>query len=117
VLNSFPQSINVGYSFIDDQIMNTAFPFSRYSLNSYKHQFVSSLTTQVFSFLNETISYRYSERKDGQNYHLLDAALKTKFLKWGFNVKANNIFNTSYTETNLIPMPGFNVMFEVSYTF
>lgn len=117
LLNSFPQRINIGYTFIDDQIKNNEYLFSRYSLNSYKHQFVSSFTTQLFSFLSETISYRYSERTDGQNYHLLDAALNTEINKWEIKLKANNIFNTSYSETNLVPMPGFNFMTEVSYTF
>lgn len=117
VLNSFSQRINLGYTFVDDQILNNNFPFSRYSLNSYKHQFVTNLTTKLFSFFSETISYRYAERKEKQHYHILDAAVTTQVKKWELKLKANNILNAKYTETNLVPMPGFNFMFEVSYTF
>ena len=33
------------------------------------------------------------------------------------SVIGNNIFNTEYTETNLVPMPKGNVLLDVKYKF
>ncbi len=116
--DKYIQQIGLGYSLLDDTIDNDDnIALSRYSLNSYKHQILGQLQTQFLSFLNQSLSYRYSERINGENYHLIDVALASNINKWEISVKANNILNTEYTETNLVPMPKFNFMSEVSYTF
>lgn len=113
----YTQHISLGYSLLDDSIKDKDIPFSRYSLNSYKHQFSGNLRTQLFSFLKQSVSYRYSERINGENYHLIDIAMTSHFKKWELGFKANNILNIEYTETNLVPMPKFNFIAEVSYSF
>ena len=56
------------------------------------------------------------ERTDGESYNVMDARVSAN-LKNGLQLSfiANNIFNTEYTETNLVPMPKGNVMFGVKY--
>ena len=89
--------------------------FARYSLNSLKHQFSTSVRTKFLSFLDQTIDFRFVERTNGETYNVLDAKIKARFDKLELSASANNIFSTEYTETNLVPMPMANVMFGVTY--
>ena len=116
-VNKYNQNFGLGYTYLEDTILDDTTVFSRYSLNSFTHQFSAQLKTQFLSSLQQFISYRYSERIDKTNYHLVDASVNLSIKEWELSVKANNIFNTEYTETNLVPMPKANYMGSVSYTF
>jgi len=114
---SFAQRINVGYTFIEDDIEEIEAAFSRYSINSAKHQFTGQWNSQFFKNISQTISYRYVERTSGESYGIVDANIIMKFKAMEFSVMANNIFNVEYTETNLVPMPKGNLLFGVKYDF
>ncbi|WP_396172498.1 TonB-dependent receptor plug domain-containing protein [Flavobacterium sp.] len=114
---SFAQRINVGYTFIEDDIEEIEAAFSRYSINSAKHQFTGQWNSQFFKNISQTISYRYVERTSGESYGIVDANIIIKFKAMEFSVMANNIFNVEYTETNLVPMPKGNLLFGVKYDF
>jgi iron complex outermembrane receptor protein len=114
---SFAQRINVGYTFIEDDIEEIEAAFSRYSINSAKHQFTGQWKSQFFKNISQTISYRYVERTSGESYGIVDANIIMKFKAMEFSVMANNIFNVEYTETNLVPMPKGNLLFGVKYDF
>ena len=86
-----------------------------YSLNSLKHQFTTNLNTKFFSFLNQSISYRYVERTKGVSYNLVDAKVSAEISKLTLSLNANNIFNTNYIEVGLIPMPKGNLMLGLAY--
>lgn len=109
--------LNVGYSFIEDDIKEVNVQFTRYSLNSIRHQLTSSVDFKLNSIFNQNISYRYIERTNGESYTVFDAKFLTTF-KSGveFSIIANNIFNAEYTETNLVPMPKGNVMLGFKYS-
>jgi iron complex outermembrane receptor protein len=114
---SFAQRINVGYTFIEDDIEEIEAAFSRYSINSAKHQFTGQWNSQFFKNISQTISYRYVERTSGESYGIVDANIIMKFKAMEFSVMANNIFNVEYTETNLVPMPKGNLLFGLKYDF
>jgi len=116
-VKKFYQKIAVGYSFIEDNIKDTNVQFTRYSLNSIKHQFTSNFSTKFCTIFNQNISYRYVERENGQSYNVVDAKIvaSLKNNKMEFSVIANNIFNAEYTETNLVPMPKGNLMLGFTY--
>jgi len=116
-ISDYLQKISFGYTYMDDSIQDENDVLSRYSLNSFKQQLNGQLKTQFLKDLQQHISYRYSERIDGTSYHLIDAAVNLSLTKWKFSIKANNIFNTEYSETNLVPMPKANYMFTSAYTF
>ncbi len=109
--------LNVGYSFIEDDIKEVNVQFTRYSLNSIRHQLTSSVDFKLNSIFKQNISYRYIERTNGESYTVFDAKFLTTF-KSGveFSIIANNIFNAEYTETNLVPMPKGNVMLGFKYS-
>jgi len=115
-INAFDQLLKIGYNYINDDIKNVNVPFTRYSLNSIKHQFNSSFQTKFFKNMLQNISYRYVERTDGTSYNVVDAKISAALSKIQISLIANNIFNADYTETNLVPMPKGNVMVGLKYS-
>ncbi|MFD1293729.1 TonB-dependent receptor plug domain-containing protein [Lutibacter holmesii] len=115
-LLNFNQNLQIAYTYINDEILDAGVEFTRYSLNSIKHQFNTGFNFQFCSIFTQNISYRYVERTDGESYNVMDARVSAN-LNNGLQLSfiANNIFNTEYTETNLVPMPKGNVMFGVKY--
>ena len=75
----------------------------------------TNLNTKFFSFLNQSISYRYVERTKGVSYNLVDAKVSAEISKLTLSLNANNIFNTNYIEVGLIPMPKGNLMLGLAY--
>ena len=101
---------NFGYSFINDDTYVTNIKFSRYSLNSLKHNFISKISFKYSKKLSQNIVFRYAERSDQTNYRIVDSNISYKpFSKNAeFFLNLNNIFDHYYWETNLVPMPGKN---------
>ena len=115
-LGKFSQNIKLSYNYLDDKIKDTDVEYTRYSLNSLKHQLSTGISIKFLSFLDHSIDYRFVERTNGESYNILDLKMRANFNKLELSATANNIFNTEYTETNLVPMPKGNVMFGATYT-
>lgn len=113
----FSQVLKIGYTYIDDEIKNLNLNFSRYSINSIKHQLTSTYSSQFLKNVSQAIVYKYVERTDGQSYSVFDGSLMLQVKSLEVSVTVNNIFNTEYTETNLVPMPKGNFIFGMKYTF
>jgi iron complex outermembrane receptor protein len=111
------QSMNVSYNFLEDDLQDVQANFSRYSINSLKHHFTSRLSTKFLKNLSQNIVYKYAERATGQTYSVVDASVILTIKDFEVSVYANNIFNTEYTETNLVPMPKGNLLFGLTYRF
>ncbi|MEZ4858500.1 MAG: TonB-dependent receptor [Flavobacteriaceae bacterium] len=111
------QFLNLGYTYIDDEVKALEVNFSRYSINSLKHQVTGSFRSQFFKNLSQTIVYKYAERTAGQTYTVVDASVAFQLQKLEILVIANNIFNEAYSETNLVPMPKGNLLFGIKYIF
>ena len=116
-LLKFGQKVHAGYTFLDENIIDQEIPFSRYSLNSIKHQITVNFDSQFLKYLRQNLAFRFVERPDGTSYHVVDFKLTAMYKELEFSGMFNNIFNTEYTETNLVPMPGSNVLFSLKYTF
>jgi iron complex outermembrane receptor protein len=115
-INNYNQILQLGYNYINDNIKDVHVQFTRYSLNSIKHQFNTNIQTEFFKNIHQNLSFRYVERTDGTSYNVVDAKVSTKLKKTELSLNANNIFNAVYTETNLIPMPKGNLMIGLKYT-
>lgn len=108
-LLNIPQNLKVNYTYIDDKIKKAGFSQVRYALNSFKHQVNTNITLQYSSIFSHNIAYKYVERANGESYNVVDSKLTAKIDdRCSIFLAANNIFNTSYTETNLVPMPKAN---------
>jgi iron complex outermembrane receptor protein len=78
---------------IQNDIKESTFAFSQYSLNSLKHQFVGLQYAILENFTN-TISYRYAERIAGDSYSVVDLGASYTLHAFELSLFANNIFNT-----------------------
>lgn len=116
-LNALPQKIKLGYTFIEDDVKKSSAAYSRYSINSMKHQFVGNYAMQWFKNFSNSVNYRYAERTSGVSYNIWDISATYLVKALEFSVYANNIFNTAYVETGRVPMPKGNVLFGVKYNF
>ncbi|MCD6543031.1 MAG: TonB-dependent receptor [Flavobacteriaceae bacterium] len=116
-LSGFKQKFNMGYTFLEDNILEQDLPFSRYSLNSIKHQLTANFDSQFLKNLRQNIAFRFVERPDGTSYNVVDFKLTAMYKELELSGVLNNIFNAEYTETNLVPMPKSNVLFILKYTF
>ena len=112
ILIKLSRNINFkfGYAYINDDNYASNIKFSRYSLNSLKHNFISKLSLKYSKKLYHNIIFRYSERLDLTNYRIVDTNISYKpFSKNAeLYLNLNNIFDQYYWETNLVPMPGKN---------
>ena len=115
--NGFDQTINLGYTFIEDEVKELDVNFSRYSINSLRHHLTSTLKTQFIDNLFHSITIAHAERTSGDSYTVVDASLILQLKGLEISAIANNIFNTEYAETNLVPMPKGNMLFGLKYKF
>ncbi len=86
-------------------------------INSLRHHLTSSLKTHFIDTLFQSITIAHAERTSGDSYTVVDASMTLQLEGLEISVIANNIFNTEYTETNLVPMPKGNMLFGLKYKF
>jgi iron complex outermembrane receptor protein len=108
--------INFGYSYLKDDLEPSEIQFSRYAINSLKHHITSSINLAIRKNLSGSLVYKYSERTTGENYTVVDIKNTLIIKNLNFSLIINNIFDTEYSETNLVPMPGRAYLFSFGYT-
>lgn len=94
----------LGYTYLDNQYKNEE--LSRYALQNLRHQLVAQLDVKFLKFFSNQLIYKYSERVNLGSYNILDEQLNFRYKDLNFYVLINNLTNTKYVETNLVPMPG-----------
>ena len=111
------QNIRLGYTFLEDDYHDVTVFSSRYLINSsIKHQFTANLDLELFNALQPSLSYRYVERPTN-SYNIVDAKITAKIKSFTIFILANNIFNTTYSEKDFVPMPKGNMLFGLNYSF
>ena len=96
--------LSLGYTYLDNQNLEKNV-ISRYALDNLRHQFVAKWRVNHGRFSNELI-YRNNERVNLGSYNLLDDRISYQLKDWNLYLLVNNITNSKYTETSLVPMPG-----------
>ena len=109
--SSSSSSFGLGYSNLNDDSYVSNINYSKYSLNSIKSHFISNLNLTYFKKITHSTIFKYVKRSDGSNYSVLDSKISFR----SFFVNVNNILDAVYSETNLVPMPGKNVLLGFSY--
>lgn len=104
--NGFLSAYSVAYTYLDNQRKDGELQFSRYDLDNLKHQLVASVENHFFQNFTNVLTYRYNERVNLGSYNLLDEKLNYNFNHFSVYVLINNITNSKYIETSLVPMPG-----------
>ena len=110
-------SIKIGYSNIKDDLKQTDFNFSRYALNSLKNHLTTSYSFEIKKNLKSSIVYKYAERNSGEDYSIMDFKVSYTLKNYKLYVTGNNLFDTVYSETNLVEMPGRNVLIGINVKF
>ena len=110
-LVGYKQNIRFGYTYIEENLGSVRANFSKYILNALNHHFIAQLKTQFSKNTSQSILYKFAERATGQSYSVIDAQFKLKITNLELTVTANNLFNTSYIETGIVPMPKGNLLF------
>jgi iron complex outermembrane receptor protein len=98
-------TLSVNYTYLDGQNRIDA-PISRYALDIINHQFNLGLAYAVSSKWNHSTNFRYVDRLNLDNYTVIDSRLSFKSGAMTYGAFVNNLFDTRYTETSLVPMPG-----------
>jgi len=116
-MSDYNQNLDFGYTFLDEDLKDVKANFSRYSINSLKHHITASYYSQFIKNISQSIAYKYAKRTTGENYGVVDVKVTLTIDAFEISAIGNNIFNTEYTETNLVPMPKGNVLLDLKYGF
>ena len=116
-IKDFNQTLAVGYTYLNDNILDQNKDLSRYSLNTLKNHFTTRFTSKLFKNVTQNIIYKYAERSIGTSYNVWDASVIVAFNKFNFTVTANNIFDADYIESGFVPMPPSSMLFGLRYSF
>jgi iron complex outermembrane receptor protein len=112
-LGQYNQSFNLGYTHLNEDLKAVRANFSKYIINSLNHHLTARLKSQFTKNLTHSFVYKFAERATGESYSVVDAQLKLLIPGLELTVTANNIFNTDYVETGIVPMPKGNVLFGI----
>ncbi|PID67707.1 MAG: TonB-dependent receptor [Flavobacteriia bacterium] len=111
------QNLNFGYTFMDETIEDSNALTSRYRLNSFKHQLVTSYRGQFIEQLTHQIDYRLAQRYDNESYGVVDLSLALQIKKWTLKAQLKNLLDAEYSEQYGVPMPGFHMLTGLSFSF
>lgn len=115
--NKWLQHFDLSYTYLDASIQTEDVELSRYALDNLRHQVIAGVEHRVFSQLFHSVRYRYVDRVNLEDYSLVDLRLMWKTSKTNLFLEATNLFNQTYTETNLVEMPGRWIRAGASMTF
>tara|TARA_B110000967_G_scaffold44160_1_gene44315 strand:- start:373 stop:2196 length:1824 start_codon:yes stop_codon:yes gene_type:complete len=113
----YTQNVSLGYTYLDENLKDIKTAFSKYVINSLTHHFTSTIRSQFFKNITQSVIYKFAERASGSSYSVVDVQATLSVLDFEFSVIGNNIFNAEYVETGLVPMPKGNVLIGLNYAF
>ena len=107
-------SLRLGYTYLFDKSYVNEVNYSRYAINSLRHQLNTRLALKYSNKITHTLINRFGERSNNVSHIVYDSNLKYQLSNNSyFFINVNNIFNEEYYETNLVPMPGRNFLLGV----
>ena len=107
-------SLRLGYTYLFDKSYVSEVNYSRYAINSLRHQLTTRLALKYSNKITHTLINRFGERSNNVSHIVYDSNLKYQLSNNSyFFINVNNIFNEEYYEANLVPMPGRNFLIGV----
>ena len=58
----YTQNINLGYTYLDENLSDVKTAYSKYVINSLKHHFTATFRSQFIKNLSQSIVYKFAER-------------------------------------------------------
>ena len=117
IIGNKEQQLKFSYTFIKDDLEAVDVNFSKYSINSLKYHFASTFIANISSNIQCFVALKYADRPSIGGYTLLDLNLQWDWKSFQLNASANNLLDSQYSETSLVPMPGRNTLLSVQYNF
>ena len=125
--DAFVRSVNVSYSYINQDKETTPNLQSKYALEYLRHKFVAQANLRIWKLLEMNVSYRWQDRMGNyqkgnsmvpyEPYSLVDARLSWNAPQYKIYVEGNNLLNKTYYDHGNIPQPGIWVRAGASYRF
>ena len=125
--DAFVRSVNVSYSYIDQDKETTPNLQSKYALEYLRHKFVAQANFRIWKLFETNVSYRWQDRMGNyqkgnsmvpyEPYSLVDARLSWNAPQYKIYVEGNNLLNKTYYDHGNIPQPGIWVRAGASYRF
>ena len=109
-LGQYTQSLSLGYTYLNEDLGTVKSNFSKYVINSLNQHLTANIKTQFSKNFSQSVVYKFAERANGENYSVVDVQLKLMINTLELTLTGNNIFNASYIETGIVPMPKGNVL-------
>ena len=125
--DAFVRSVNLSYSYIDQDKETTPNLQSKYALEYLRHKFVAQANFRILKLLEMNVSYRWQDRMGNyqkgnsmvpyEPYSLVDARFTWNAPQYKIYVEGNNLLNKTYYDHGNIPQPGIWVRAGASYRF
>lgn len=114
--NEFVNGVGLSYTYLDSDWATENFQ-SRYVLEHLKHQVIANVTGMLPYEVKHNWLFRYEDRLNFEDYFIADLYLSKDVDPLVLFVKASNLFNSSYTDINGIPLQGRWLSGGVKLTF
>lgn len=114
--NPILRTIGASYTYLSAN-RETANYQSKYLLDHLKHQLIINLTNILPFEVLQSWSFRYEDRQNFQSHFILDTQLKRSFGDFELMLRANNLFNKTYSDFPGIPLPGRWVSVGLKYSY
>lgn len=125
--DAFVRSVNVSYSYINQDKETTPNLQSKYALEYLRHKFVAQANFRIWKLFEMNVSYRWQDRMGNyqkgnsmvpyEPYSLVDARFTWNAPQYKIYVEGNNLLNKTYYDHGNIPQPGIWVRAGASYRF
>ena len=125
--DAFVRSVNLSYSYIDQDKETTPNLQSKYALEYLRHKFVAQANFRIWKLLEMNVSYRWQDRMGNyqkgnsmmpyEPYSLVDARFTWNAPQYKIYIEGNNLLNKTYYDHGNIPQPGIWVRAGASYRF
>ena len=109
-LGQYTQRLSLGYTYLNEDLGTVKSNFSKYIINSLNQHLTANIKTQFSKNFSQSVVYKFADRANGENYSVVDVQLKLMINTLELTLTGNNIFNASYIETGIVPMPKGNVL-------
>ena len=125
--DAFVRSVNLSYSYIDQDKETTPNLQSKYALEYLRHKFVAQANFRIWKLLEMNVSYRWQDRMGNyqkgnsmvpyEPYSLVDVRFTWNAPQYKIYLEGNNLLNKTYYDHGNIPQPGIWVRAGASYRF
>ncbi len=108
------KSLKLDYSYLYSDFRINSYQ-SQYALEHLKHQVIISVLHNLFYDITGYWAFKYLDRFNQESAFVTDIKILKSWQLISYNIAVTNIFNVSYREVGVIPMPGRWMKLEINF--